>query len=124
MFDEGVRVGMIHRSSGPGKMKLAASRRTGPIRSGVCLGQIFPRRHCVAAGDQGNAASPRPPDQDHCWAWQVARTTQPDAMSHTESTLTECPINLVGTNNGRITSMTPATSRHLTLQIFRFVIEA
>jgi hypothetical protein len=51
-----------------------------------------------------------------------SRTTQPDLMTCTERTITVCPIKLIGADNGRIMPMTPATGKHLGLQIFSFVI--
>jgi hypothetical protein len=51
-----------------------------------------------------------------------SRTTLPDLMTCTECTITACPINLIGANNGRIMPMTPAISSYLSLQIFSFVI--
>ena len=43
-------------------------------------------------------------------------------MTCTEGTITACPINLIGANNGRIMPMTQAIDKHLSLQIFSFVI--
>jgi hypothetical protein len=50
------------------------------------------------------------------------RTTQPNPMTHTERTNTACPINLIGTNNGKAMTITPAIGQYLSLQIFSFVI--
>ena len=44
-----------------------------------------------------------------------SRTTQPDPMTHTERTLTACPINLIGANNGRLMTIAPAVGQHLSL---------
>jgi hypothetical protein len=41
------------------------------------------------------------------------RTTQPNPMTQTEGTITACPINLIGANNGRTMSMKPAAGQHL-----------
>ena len=43
------------------------------------------------------------------------RTNQPDPMTHTERTITAYPINLIGTNNGRRMTITPAIGQHLSL---------
>ena len=82
MCGEGVRVDIVDRSTGPEKMKPTCAKQIKKLQQllaaqaqsigGACLGQIFPRRRCVAAGHRGTAASPGPPDLDHVWACQVA----------------------------------------------------
>jgi len=42
-------------------------------------------------------------------------------MTCTERTITACPLNLIGANNGRTMPVTPAIGKHLSLQIFSFV---
>ena len=43
-------------------------------------------------------------------------------MTQTERTITACPINLIGTNNSRVMTMTPSIGQHLSLLILCFVI--
>jgi hypothetical protein len=49
-------------------------------------------------------------------------TTQPEPMAHTELTIAAYPIDLIGTDNGRVMSVTSTIRQHLRLQVFSFVV--
>jgi hypothetical protein len=124
MCGEGVRVDIIDRSSGPEKMKPTCEKHIKKLQRLLADQAQSVAALALAKFSLDGVALPLVIEElplllgHQIWITfgpAKSRTTQPDPMTQTERTLTACPINLIGANNGRLMTITPAIGQHLSL---------